>query len=140
MVRDSQGPSRAGRIAALDPLHLIDASRAGVKPQLAEQIQKESPFSQQEWSEILGLTPRTLQRYQREHRSLDVSASERILLVAKILEQGRVLFRDAEAFERWLRRPSIPLGGKEPRAILDTVSGIQLVSDELTRIGYGVLA
>jgi uncharacterized protein (DUF2384 family) len=42
-----------------------------------------------------------------------------------------------EEFNRWLRKPAHGLGGRIPEQLLNYISGIELVSRELTRIEYG---
>ncbi len=133
-------PSLRKRKSAITPLELIERSKKGVKGAQFLKYQKESPFSDEEWSEILNLTIRTLYRYRTENKTFDRTPSERILEVIGILEKGWKVFGSKEKFNMWLRIPSIALGGKAPFEFFDTSTGIQYIKDELGRIEYGVFA
>jgi putative toxin-antitoxin system antitoxin component (TIGR02293 family) len=44
---------------------------------------------------------------------------------------------DAQAANRWLKRPNAALGGKTPLELLDTEPGVHTVENVLGRIAYG---
>jgi uncharacterized protein (DUF2384 family) len=44
------------------------------------------------------------------------------------------------AFKSWMEKPAFGLGGSKPLRMMNTVTGMDLVEDELLRIEYGALA
>jgi putative toxin-antitoxin system antitoxin component (TIGR02293 family) len=121
------------------PFEVIADAQRGISGSKLRSIQSDGPLNQREWSMILSMDPRTLQRYTGS-KLLNVSDSEKVLLVRRMLERGRQVFEDDASFDRWLRIPSLPLGGKSPIDLLNTATGIQLVEAELIRIEHGILA
>src|SRR5437763_1279757 len=104
--------------AALSAPAIVDLSRKGVSVASLISLQSQSPFSETEWASFLDMNLRTLQRYKKENRKLDRSASERVLLIAQLLERGNEIFdgypadgspadEKPEHFLLWLQTPSI---------------------------------
>lgn len=114
-------------------------SKHGVAILEFKRVQSESDFSESEWASFLDITVRSLQRLKQSGRTLDTSASERVLLIRQLLERGREVFEEVEAFDQWLRLPNWFLGGETPISLLDTATGIQLVLDEIGKIEHGVI-
>jgi len=123
--------------ASLSPSELIVTSKKGLRGQELISIQKESHFSNEEWSRYLQVTPRTIQRYQKS-KSVDPVSSERALLMAQIVERGFEVFGSEEKFKMWFYSPSFALGDIAPTDLLDTTTGMNMVMAELGRIDYGV--
>jgi len=57
-----------------------------------------------------------------------------------LLIKGTEVFGEIDAFTRWLKKPAYGLGDKVPLDLLNTITGIDLVVEELIRIEFGVLA
>ncbi|GBD88625.1 hypothetical protein BMS3Abin03_02563 [bacterium BMS3Abin03] len=129
---------KSGQYMAFD---LILASRKGISyadylPFLSEK----DFFLLKDWAKILHISERTLQRYKRDKLKFDASLSEKFLQILIILKKGIEVFGNRNKFISWLNTKSIPLGGNKPKDLLDTSFGVNLVSDELTRIAHGVFA
>ncbi len=99
-----------------------------------------SPFSVNEWSRILHLTVRSLQRYKKVGKSFDPMLSERIIPISHLNESGIAVFRNVSNYTSWLETKSIALGGDSPKELLDTAFGIEMVKVELHRIEHGIFA
>lgn len=123
-----------------DPVALIGLSRSGVSYAIFQHIVSSSPLTTLEWSGILHLTSRTLQRYKKEKRTFEQPYSERILEIAQLQKRGIEVFGDLERYNKWLESDIVALGGVKPKTLLDNSFGIDLLGKELTRIEYGVLA
>lgn len=123
-----------------DILFLIKKSREGIKYAAFNNLQKEIPLKSEEWSRILHLSERTLQRYKKEKIDFGPIYSERIIEVQLLFKKGVDVFGNLEKFHHWLNSRSIALGGINPISLLDNTFGIMMLKDELTRIEYGVLA
>lgn len=123
-----------------DILTLVDAVRAGVKYSFFDTLTQNFPFSLNEWSHYLHLSPRSMQRYKKDKKAFDPIHSEKILEITLLYKKGEDVFGSKEAFNTWLELENVALGGRKPKNLLDNTFGIQLLKDELTRIEYGVLA
>ena len=97
-------------------------------------------FTLQEWAQFLHISTRSLDRLKKEKKKLNPSQSEKLIDITLLYEYGVDVFGSSEKFSKWLSRPSIPLGGVEPKSLLDTNQGIQAIKSELSKIEYGVLA
>ena len=53
---------------------------------------------------------------------------------------GNEVFGSIDSFKQWMQKPAYGLGNKIPSKILTTISGINLVINQLMRIAHGVLA
>lgn len=103
-----------------------------------ERIAARVPFTQKEWSSILHLSERTLQRYAKDNSSFEGIYIDRILHIEQLINQGLETFTDASAFYRWLHREKKVLGQVLNFHSLYTTQGIQDLIDEIGRIQYGV--
>lgn len=119
---------------------LMESVRKGVSFSDFHLVQGMTPFSIDEWSRLLHISRRTLERYKNEARVFDTLQSERIIRIALLMQQGKDVFGTHEKFHSWLSSDNVALGGIKPRALLDNVFGIELLKDELLRIEHGVLA
>ena len=123
-----------------DTIELVKLSRKGIAYNLFEEIVKSSSLTIKEWSRILHITERTIQRYKKEKRKFESLQSERIIEIAKLQLKGTEVFGSKEYFEQWMNSKIVALGNIRPIDLLDSSFGIDLLTDELGRIEHGVLA
>jgi putative toxin-antitoxin system antitoxin component (TIGR02293 family) len=123
-----------------DATKLSETVRHGVKYSLFRKLAAPIPFSSLDWSTILQLSERTMQRYELQKKTFDPIYSDKILQVAILYKTGIDVFGDKANFDAWLETRNIALGGISPKSLLDNTFGINLVKDELIRIENGVLA
>lgn len=121
-------------------LSLIETVRKGVNMSYFLNLADKIPISLHEWSQILNISERTLQRYKKESRSFDTMQSERILQITLLYHLGVEVFGDEEKLNNWLNIENLALGGIKPKELFDNSFGINLIKDELTRIEQGVLS
>lgn len=121
-------------------LSIINTIRNGLEYSFFLNFTERAPFTMQEWSEFLHLSPRTMQRYKTEQKAFDPIYSDRILEIMMLYKLGVEVFGDREKFHSWLDTKNIALGGVAPRSYLDNSFGIRLIKDELNRIEHGILA
>jgi putative toxin-antitoxin system antitoxin component (TIGR02293 family) len=121
-------------------LDLISMIRKGLPYQKFTDLHKQFTFSLSDWSSILHVSERTMQRYESENKSFDAVQSEKIIQVTMLHKYGISVFGNRDKFNSWLHTKSIAMGGIVPKTLLDSSIGIDLVKDELGRIEYGVLA
>jgi putative toxin-antitoxin system antitoxin component (TIGR02293 family) len=119
---------------------LINLIKKGLLYQKFEELYEQFTFSLSDWSSILHISERTMQRYEAENKRFDPVQSEKIIQVAMLHKYGVSVFGTRDKFNSWLHTRNIAMGGFVPKDLLDSSIGIDLVKDELVRIEYGVLA
>lgn len=97
-------------------------------------------YKREQLAEVFDTSLKTFQRYEREQKKLNPQDSEKVLKIMALFQTGESVFGSAEAFRRWMDKPSFGLGNQIPFDLLHTSGGIDLVMDEVTRIEYGDLA
>lgn len=120
-----------------DPFLLIEKTREGLTKNDADALAEIYGLNDREMARILNLSERTYHRYKEEAR-LDVSASDRLLQLKKLLQYGEEVFGDRTKFTRWMRHPLRSMYGEAPLNLLNTMTGHQIVESALGRIEYGV--
>jgi len=124
---------------ASDEHDLIALSRQGITKTQLTKLRQFTGLDTDELAAYLHITSRTLQNY-RGAKLLKPNISERALSIARLYAKGFDVFGDRDNFISWMDTPNVVLGGPKPKALLDTVFGIQMLMDELIRIEHGVLA
>ncbi len=121
----------------LSIMHMI---RGGISYFQFDKVSKKIPFTLSEWSNMLHISERTIQRYQAENKSFEPLQSEKITQITMLCNYGIQVFGTSDVFFKWLNEPSIALGGAAPKSFLDNSFGIDYIKNELGRIEHGVLA
>jgi putative toxin-antitoxin system antitoxin component (TIGR02293 family) len=121
----------------LSIMHMI---RGGISYFQFDKVSKKIPFTLSEWSRILHISERTIQRYQSDNKSFEPIQSEKITQLTMLCNYGMQVFGSSDVFFKWLNEPSISLGGAAPKSFLDNSFGIDYIKNELGRIEHGVLA
>jgi len=88
---------------------------------------------------VLGMSVRTATRRKTEG-FLMADEADRLLRVARLLEEATRVFGDQQKAATWLRTTSPVLGDLAPFRLLDSDAGAKSVSDELIRIDFGDFA
>jgi putative toxin-antitoxin system antitoxin component (TIGR02293 family) len=120
--------------------YLISSVRKGIGYLDFEKMVAFSSFTLPEWSAILHLTERSLQRYKKQKQTFDPLQSEKIIQIILLFKKGIALFGSKEKFDIWLNSHIVALGGIKPKEVLDSAFGIEWIMDELGRMEHGVLA
>ena len=98
------------------------------------------PFTQKEWSDILHISERTLQRYAKDDGSFNFSVTDRILQVDKVIKRGIEVFGNIDKFVRWLKSNPYMLEGRLSLQSLASFEGINMILTQLGRIEHGLFA
>ncbi|MBS1528623.1 MAG: DUF2384 domain-containing protein [Bacteroidetes bacterium] len=85
---------------------------------------------------ILHLSPRTISNYRQNHQALDPVQGEHLLKLIALYDKGFELFGSIEEFNYWLNKPFWN-DTEKPMDWLVTPGGVDLVMQELDRLGYG---
>ena len=105
-----------------------------------KKIADKVPFTLQEWSQILHISERTLQRYAKANSTFPFSVVDRILQIDKVIKRGIHVFGSMEKFIGWLRENPYMLEGRLSLQSLATIDGINKILTQLGRIEHGILA
>lgn len=137
---DSDRFSKIFAATSSGALSLSAAVKKGVRYAQFKKLSEEIPFTAGDWSTVLNLNERTMQRYKNEQKTFDPIYSDKILQIAILYSLGIEVFGDKANFDTWLETKNVALGGEKPKELLDNTFGISLVKDELNRIENGILA
>lgn len=105
-----------------------------------KKIASKTDLTQKEWSDILHISERTLQRYSKENSTFSFSVTDRILQIDKVFERGLEVFGSYEKFNLWLRGNPYMLEGRLSLHSLASFEGINNVLTQLGRIEHGIFA
>ena len=105
-----------------------------------KKIADKVPFTLQEWSQVIHISERTLQRYAKANSNFPFSVVDRILQIDKVINRGIHVFGSIEKFISWLRINPPALEGRISIQSLRSIEGINLVLTQLGRIEHGILA
>ena len=116
------------------------SSKKGLDPQAAFDLIALTLLTGPMIESILYVTMKTLRNFKNCKTHLNAAISEKNLSIFALYEKGISIFGSVEEFNKWMSAPSYGLGGQRPNDLLDTMTGINLIIEELTRIEYGHLA
>ncbi len=105
-----------------------------------KKIADKTPFTLSEWSSILHLSERTLQRYAKNNGSFAAINAERALQIEKVIKEGKMAFGNTQNFYEWLKRNPVMLEGQLSLGSLYSLDGIEKVLLQLGRIQQGLFA
>ncbi len=121
-----------------DVLKRIEIVKTGVPAGVLTDIANDMAISRDQLYATIGLVRATVNRKLREQKLLSQDESERVMGIARLINQVDTIVRDSgdpERFDaakwvaRWLDRPHPALGGRRPAELMDTADGRSLVSD-----------
>jgi putative toxin-antitoxin system antitoxin component (TIGR02293 family) len=99
-----------------------------------------TPFSENDWANILEISTKSLQRYKQSSKNFKPIQSEKIIEMAEVTNVGLDVFGNMEKFKLWLDTPNYSLGNLKPIELIKDSYGKEMVISELTKINYGILA
>lgn len=123
-----------------NPISVLTNSKNGLSAKAALDFLSLSGFSKEEFQDTFKTNVKTIQNYVSSASRLDASLSEKLLKSFSLFEKGIEIFGSAKAFHLWLNTSSYGLGNQIPFDLMDTITGISLIEEELIRIEYGDLA
>lgn len=97
-------------------------------------------LTQKEWSDILHISERTLQRYAKDNSVFNFSIIDRILSIDKVFKKGVEVFGSTKDFISWLRNEPVSIEGEMSLHSLASFNGITKILNQLGRIEQGILA
>lgn len=118
---------------------LVFVIREGIPYSLFDIIQDYTPFSENDWANLLDLSTKSLQRYRQSAKHFKPIQSEKIIEMTEVASIGLEVFGSMEKFRLWLDTPNFALGNLKPLDLLTDSYGKEMVIGELTRINHGIL-
>jgi len=118
---------------------LVTLGHHGVTKSALLNLARYLSFSMNQIAELLPITERTIQRYNRSQH-FNQAVSEQILQIAEVIAKGVEVFEDKTNFLAWMQQPNVALGNKPPLSLLSSRFGTEMVLDELGRIEHGVVS
>jgi putative toxin-antitoxin system antitoxin component (TIGR02293 family) len=119
---------------------VIEHSIAGISINDLNKVSAKYDLSINDWAAIMGISTKSIQRYQQQENTLSATQSEFVLKIEQLYKIGNEVFGTTENFKSWLEKPAYGLGYKIPSQILNTISGINLVINQVMRIAHGIFA
>ena len=119
---------------------LLNKARKGLQPQAVFDFIRLAEIPNDRVEIALNRSLKTFQNYKDKKTLLDAVTSEKLLKLFALYSRGEEVFGSVDAFSDWLSRPAYGLGNEVPLHLLDTITGIELINDEIIRIEFGDLA
>lgn len=119
---------------------IVLAIRMGITYSIFKLIKEKSPFTQEDWATYLGISSRSINRFNAAKKSFKSIQSEKIIEIAEVVELGFDIFDNKEQFKQWLNTPNYALRKNRPLELLKDSYGKEMVIGELTRIDHGIFA
>src|ERR1700744_1773524 len=114
-----------------DDISLLARSKKGLSAKAALDFLSLSGFTQDEFQETFKTTVKTIQNHVKSDLTLDAALSEKLLKSFALFDKGIEIFGTANNFHQWLNTPAYGLGNQLPFELMDTITGIQLIEEEL---------
>lgn len=121
------------------PVAKLIAIKKGLESKAITDLIEITGATQTGAAHILDLTEPTLRKHIKAGKELNTGLSEHILQLFELFDKGMDTFGALSEFKNWLQQHNIGINAK-PIDLLDTITGINIIMNELLRIDYGVLA
>ena len=109
----------------------------GLGTSILATIQERLRISNQQLSDLMMVSPRTLDRRKKEE-TLPPDESERSYRIARLTDRAYQVFEDPDKVARWFSKPNYALGNKKPIDLAKTEPGARIVEQLLGRIEHGI--
>ena len=119
------------------PRAKLTAIKKGLEAHAISDLIEITGATQMDLAHILDLPEPTLKKHIKVGKELNTGLSEHILQLFQLFDKGMDTFGSLVEFKSWLGHESIALLAR-PVEVLDTITGINMVMDELIRIDYGI--
>ena len=135
----SVSKGQANKYFKYSPIDVIESARGGINFEKFWSVYNLIKLPNSKWSEIIGISERTMQNIIKEKRNLDQNKSEKLLSFLTLVEYALDVLGDETRFTAWLNYKSPGLHGKAPIEYVDTFQGISMLKEQLFKIETGNL-
>lgn len=122
--------------AVENDIQIFKYAKKGVKSTLFYSFAAAAKIPDQLLANLLHLSSKTIVSYQLGKQKLKPVQGEHLLKLITLYNKGIVLFGTVDGFNDWLNKPFWSADEK-PLDWLITPGGVDLVAQELDRLGYG---
>jgi putative toxin-antitoxin system antitoxin component (TIGR02293 family) len=120
------------------PYEWVSQVEAGLPAASALAFKDALKLTNEELGALLGISTRTLARWQPGKSRLDAVSGDRLLRSARLLSIATDVLEEREAAAQWLKSPQRALAGAIPLALARTDVGARAVEALLGRMEHGV--
>ena len=120
-------------------ISLLYKAKKGLSPQAVFDFILLSDLPNEQVEAVLNKSIKTFQNYREKKTALNAITSEKLLKLFALYSKGIGIFGSIDAFRDWLSRPAYGIRVQVPQDMIDTITGIGLINEELIRIEYGDL-
>jgi putative toxin-antitoxin system antitoxin component (TIGR02293 family) len=133
-----QHPSKQAltKLNISDTFAIVKSARNGVDTQLFFDFAQSINMPYKERAGLLNISSRTISNYHDKKKNLEPANSEHLLKLIALFNKGSEIFGNTAEFNYWLRKPFWN-AEESPFEWLNTSGGIDLVTDEVTKLAYG---
>lgn len=110
---------------------------SGLATEVLHTIQNRLGLSNLELSQLLMVSPRTIDRRKKEE-VLPADESERSYRIARLTDLAAEVTGSMEKASIWFKKPNYALGNKKPIELMKTEPGARLVERTLNQIRHGI--
>ena len=120
-----------------ETVKVLDKLESGISVDAMDKIAAYLGVSVNELMVNLKISRSTWHRRKKSGR-LDFNLSDKILQLSKLLEHAENVFGNRDKVQLWFKVPSIVFENHKPIEFIGSLSGMNLINDELVRIEHGV--
>ncbi len=121
------------------PVNRLQVIKGGLSSKSLDDLLQISGSTRFDMAKNLDLTEPTLRKHLSNPKELSTSLSEHVLFLLELYNKGIDTFGSIDNFKNWLPQHNIGIDAK-PSDLLDSITGINMVINELNRIDHGILA
>lgn len=121
------------------PVSRLSVIKGGLSSSSLQDLLEISGSTRFDIARKLDLTEPTLRKHLSASKALSTSLSEHVLFLLELYDKGVDTFGSVDQFKNWLLQHNIGIDAK-PNDLLDSITGINIVMNELNRIDHGILA
>lgn len=122
-----------------DRLALIESIRGGLSLKTVAEAAETLGMTIKDLA-VFGVIPARTLSHSKKSGRFTHAQSDRVARFFRVWQKAKDTFGGLEKARGWMNRPTRPLGGKAPVALLDTEEGARFVEDLLFRIDHGLAA
>lgn len=121
------------------PVNRLSVIKGGLSSSSLKDLLEISGSTRLDIARKLDITEPTLRKHLSNVKDLSTSLSEHVLFLLELYDKGIDTFGSVQEFKNWLPQHNIGIDAK-PNDLLDSITGINMVMNELHRIDHGILA
>jgi len=106
--------------------------------ELISKLIDKTQLSQKSLANVFVMTEKTFSSYRNSDRKLNPLTAELAIKIMELYEQGKDTFGSLKRFQQWMTLPAPGLDGRVPFELIQTVTGVSMVMNEVMAIEHGM--